>query len=102
MVVAETYPGEVYFHLGLPPGFGKRTQQGRTDQTPAIVNWWGRNGIELSHELARLRAGGDLDWQLGRLAGIRAERPAKALGRHCRLRAAADNKSRRPMQALQT
>ncbi len=32
IVVAETYPAETYSHLGIPAGFGKRRQEGRSQQ----------------------------------------------------------------------
>jgi hypothetical protein len=47
VVVAETYPAEIYSHLGLPRNFGKRKQPGRQSQSDAILSWCDRNSIGL-------------------------------------------------------
>jgi hypothetical protein len=52
IVVVETYPGEIYSHLGLPRGFGKRTLEGRRNQAAEIRDWCSRNEVALGGELA--------------------------------------------------
>jgi len=39
IIVAESYPGETYSHLGLARFFGKTTQAGRQGQAPRILQW---------------------------------------------------------------
>ncbi len=64
IVLAETYPGEIYGHLGLvfprarKGGGGKRTQAGRRAVTGALRAWTRRAGVVLAPDLARLVADG--------------------------------------------
>lgn len=53
IVVAETYPAEVYSYLGLVRNFGKRKHVGRQSQCDAILSWCGRNSVRL-HRLVEL------------------------------------------------
>jgi hypothetical protein len=39
ITVAETYPAEIYGHLGLTPRFGKQSQEGRRNQSARIIDW---------------------------------------------------------------
>ncbi len=55
IVVAETYPGEVYAHLQLrigAPNKSKRNRADRRDDAPPLLDWAARNGVELSAALA--------------------------------------------------
>jgi hypothetical protein len=45
IVVAESYAAEIYSHIGLSRGFGKRSQEGRTRQAGAILRWCESNGV---------------------------------------------------------
>ncbi|MEZ5353570.1 MAG: hypothetical protein R2762_13110 [Bryobacteraceae bacterium] len=47
IVVAETYPAEVYRHLELERNFGKGRQAGRRSQAKRILSWCAWNGIVL-------------------------------------------------------
>ncbi len=72
VVVAETYPGEVYRHFGLAfRAGGKRTQEGRMANGPAL--------IELADSLGLLLDGGlRSDFEGGFGAGARGEDPFDA------------------------
>ena len=63
VVLAETYPGEIYGHLGLvfarhAAGGGKRTQRGRRGVAGALLGWVLRAGVRLDPELAHAIADG--------------------------------------------
>jgi hypothetical protein len=51
IVVAETYPGEIYSHLALPRGFGKRRKDGRAGQADAILTWCENNQVVMTLQL---------------------------------------------------
>lgn len=53
VVVAETYPAELYGHLGLTMGSGGRKghQEVRSAQAPALVRWAEASGVELTSDL---------------------------------------------------
>lgn len=54
VVVAETYPGETYGHLGLEirkPGRSKRRQADRAGDAHALLNWAGTNRVLLADRL---------------------------------------------------
>jgi hypothetical protein len=53
-VVAETYPGEVYHHLGLKlrAAGGKRSQAARAGAAPAILGWLAAQDVAISPPLA--------------------------------------------------
>lgn len=46
IVIAETYPGEVYSHLAIPrnPAWSKRKQAGRKSVAPALLAWIAQRG----------------------------------------------------------
>ena len=50
-VVAETYPAEVYGHIGIGAGFGKTDQQARAAQTDIILSWCRQHTVIPSKEL---------------------------------------------------
>jgi len=54
IVVAETYPGEVYHHLGLQlrKAGGKRSQTARIQAAPHIEAWFKAHGIALAPAVA--------------------------------------------------
>ncbi|MDA1133053.1 MAG: hypothetical protein O2905_07505 [Proteobacteria bacterium] len=55
IVVAETYPGEIYSHLRLRIGAGnksKRRQADRCDDSDALLEWAGRAGVQPAAALA--------------------------------------------------
>ena len=55
IVVAETYPGEVYAHLRLrigAPNKSKRSQADRRDDADPLLDWAADNDVELSAALA--------------------------------------------------
>ncbi len=55
IVVAETYPGEIYAHLHLRVGAAnksKRSQADRRDDAPPLLGWAHDNGVRLSSALA--------------------------------------------------
>lgn len=55
IVVAETYPGEVYAHLRLrigAPNKSKRNQSDRRDDAAPLLAWAAENAVELSAALA--------------------------------------------------
>lgn len=59
-VAAETYPGEVYHHLGVkfPAGSGKRTLAGRVTNAGVLIEWANCSGVILTVELeTKIRAG---------------------------------------------
>ncbi len=47
IVAAETYPSEVYSHLGIERNFGKRNQGRRQEQSEAILFWCNKNRVVL-------------------------------------------------------
>jgi len=60
IVVAETYPGDVYGQLGIPrtPPWSKRKQAGRRDVSPYILDWFVSRPTEASQDLlADIRTG---------------------------------------------
>jgi hypothetical protein len=60
LVLAETYPGEAYGHLGVKfaAGESKRRQNDRAKLASQIVNWSFSNNVALTPELASLIAEG--------------------------------------------
>ena len=61
VVVAETYPGEVYYHLGLGIVGGKRSKRRQTDRridARTIENWMRTNQVEIVDSLRRDIANG--------------------------------------------
>lgn len=93
LVAAETYPAEVYRHLGLRfggPGGGKRTRTARAAQAPRLLERARDLGLGLDRELADAIAAGfgagpdgedpfdAVVGLLGMVAVVRGERPAGA------------------------
>lgn len=48
VIVAETYPGEVYSHIGISSRLmgSKRKQQGRKRAAPAVLDWIEAHGVD--------------------------------------------------------
>jgi hypothetical protein len=72
LMAAEIYPAETYTHLGLTPGFGKTTAEGRRSQIPAILRWCGRNRIHLSSRIEDCQSDDPFDAILGAIGMIEA------------------------------
>ena len=51
LIIAETYPGEIYSHLGIPRNFGKTEQPRRMVQANAVFSWCENNDVLLDHGL---------------------------------------------------
>lgn len=51
IVIAETYPAEIYGHLGMPRGFGKRSPEGRRAQADTILHWCARNRVAIDADV---------------------------------------------------
>jgi hypothetical protein len=53
VVVAETYPAEFHHRLGLDlrSAGGKRSQEARAAQAPALLRWAAASGVDLTPEL---------------------------------------------------
>jgi hypothetical protein len=51
ITVAETYPAEVYGHLGLSKKFGKNNREGRASQAHAILTWYKNEAIVFDADL---------------------------------------------------
>ena len=51
LIVAETYPGEVYRHLGLELRGGKRSQEVRRTNAARLIAWAKNANVGLTHEL---------------------------------------------------
>jgi hypothetical protein len=49
VVIVETYPTEFYGHLGVALGEGgKRSQKGRQNAAPAMIQWVGKTGVDIT------------------------------------------------------
>ena len=65
IIVAETYPAEIYSHLGFSRGFGKASREGRRKQASAMLNWCERQRIALEPDLHVRIEDGFGDTQIG-------------------------------------
>jgi len=54
LTIAETYPAEVYQHIGMRRTIGKRTQAGRKQACAAIRAWANSQRIEFSADVERM------------------------------------------------
>lgn len=56
LAVCETYPAEFYRHLGVvipSTSGGKKVQQSRKDNAPALINWAKKTGVVITPELEK-------------------------------------------------
>jgi hypothetical protein len=63
LTLAETYPGEVYQHIGMARTINKRSQEARRNAGATMLTWAARHDISLSPGIEKLIADGfgDLD-----------------------------------------